>query len=745
MIPFNAELSNRYENVVNATHEDTAARDQSIVGHPPKLDERYEGITQVLSGIGKLAMEPPCLPLKLTMSPGIIGVIGSFLECEEYQRIVTTVQKALGVEPTADTKRFADQERNLGYDTALRVAMDTMAGKEPQIDSKLKAKLLDVNHLEQFTQVVQGEVTSILVDASTEQLKKVISFLQEYCPRLHSLNLSGCKNLTPEILKQLASFTSLHTLSFRKTNITDAGLAQLAGMKLKSLDVSQTEIAGSTLDTLSRDIEELDLSKCYRLTDAEIVGLGLKRNAQGAIVHVAMQLKKLNMSHTNIKGSTLDTLSRNIKELYLRSCRWLIDTEIAGLGLKCNAQGTIVHAAMQLKKLDMSETRISGHSLATLSRDIEELNLSGCNELTDAGIAGLGLKHNAQGAVVHTAMQLKKLDISNTPVTGSTLDTLSRDIKELDLGFCWRLTDAGIAGLGLKHNAQGAVVHTAMRLKRLNMHESMTITGSTLATLSRDIKELDLGSCYRLTDAGIAGLGLKHDAQGAVVHTAMRLRKLNMSQTSITGSTLDTLSRDIEELALHSCYKLTDTGIAGLGLKHNAQSAVVHTAMRLKKLDVSRTEIVGRTLKTLSQDIEELNLGRCRSLTDDGIAGLGLTRSWGTVVRGAMRLKKLDMSYTNIRGSTLDTLSRDIEELNLRSCVWLTDDEVVNLGLNHNAQGAVVHAAMRLKKLDMSETYITGSTLATLSRDIEELALHDCQELTDVGVAKINMFRVVNR
>ena len=103
------------------------------------------------------------------MSPRFIGVIGSFLEREGYQRIVITVQKALDVDPTAGTKCFADQERNLGYDTALRVARDIMAGKEPQIDSKLKAKLLDVNHLEQFTQVVYGEVASILVNASTEQ------------------------------------------------------------------------------------------------------------------------------------------------------------------------------------------------------------------------------------------------------------------------------------------------------------------------------------------------------------------------------------------------------------------------------------------------------------------------------------------------------------------------------------------------------------------------------------------------
>ena len=502
MISFNCR------NTFNAAHADTAARDQSIVSRPPKLDKRHEGITQVLSGIGKLTIvKEPCLPLKLTMSPGLIGVIGSFLEREEYQRIVTPVQKALGVKPTADTRRFADQERNLGYDTALRVTRDIMAEKEPQIDSKLKAKLLDVNHLEQFTQVGDYQVTSILESASAEQLEKVISFFQEYCPRLHSLNLSGCKNLTPKILKQLASFTSLQTLSFRKTNITDAGLTQLAGMKLKSLDVSQTEITGSTLDTLSRDIEELALGECQWFTDAGVSGLGLKHNAQGTVVHTAMRLKKLDISETIIAGRTLGTLSRDIKELALHDCQQFADAEVSGLGLKHNAQGIVVHAAMRLKKLDMSHTRITGSQLATLSRDIEELNLRFCIELTDDGVANLGLKCNAHGAVVHVAMRLKQLDMSWAEITGSTLDTLSRDIKELDLSYCSKLNDNGVAGLGLKRNAQGDVSHTAMQLKKLNMYKTR-ITGSTLDTLSQDIEELDLGSCEKLTDVGVANLNV---------------------------------------------------------------------------------------------------------------------------------------------------------------------------------------------------------------------------------------------
>ncbi len=505
-------ISLNYGNTVNAAHADTAARDQPIVSHLPTLDERHQGIdvTQVLSGIKELAIVKPCLPLKLTMSPGLIGVIGSFLEREEYQRIVTTVQKALGMDPTAGTQRFADQERNLGYDTALRVARDIMAGKEPQIDSKLKAKLLDVNHLEQFTQLVYGtygDVASILENASAEQLKKVISFLQEYCPRLCSLNLSGCKNLTPEILKQLASFTSLHTLSFRDTTITDTGLAQLAGLKLKSLDMSETKITGSTLDTLSRDIEELDLHVCRQLTDAGIAGLGLKYNAQGAVVHTAMQLKKLNISNTPITGSTLATLSRNIEELDFDCCEKLTDDGVAGLGLKHNAQGAVVHTAMQLKKLNMSTTPITGSTLATLSRDIEELNVRLCYQLTDAGIAGLGLKRNVQGAVVHVAMQLKKLNMGVTKITGSQLATLSRAIEELELRRCENLTDDGVAGLGLKHNAQGAVVHVAMQLKKLDMGWT-TITGSTLATLSRGIEELNLGDCKHLTAVEIAKLNV---------------------------------------------------------------------------------------------------------------------------------------------------------------------------------------------------------------------------------------------
>ena len=740
-----AKLYGVIESVLRKFHDESAFVNKVKV-HLEKqqqipLDEPIQQVE-----IAVVAVDPQ--PLKSTMSAELTGLIGSFLEPEEYQKVVATVQQSLGIEPTATTRRRADQERNIAHNTILQAVADIMAGKEPQINSKLKAKLLDVNHLECF--MIDKE-SFMFKKASTEQLQKVISFLLKYCPKLHSLNLSKCESLTLDILKQLTSFTSLHTLSLSQTNITDEGVAQLASLRLTSLDLSNTEITGSTLDTLSRDIEELNLYSCNRLTDAGIANLGLKRNAQGVVIHEAMRLKKLNLSkysavHDTITGSTLDTLSRDIEELNLYCCKRLTDAGIANLGIKRNAQGVVIHEAMRLKTLKLNHTTITGSTLHTLFRGIQEMDFTACYGLTDAGVANLGLKRDAQGVIIHEAMQLKKLNLACVDrITGSTLDTLSRDIEELSFWQCQGLTDEGVANLGLKRNAQGVIIHEAMQLRKLNL-ASTSIAGSTLDTLFRGIEELNFYQCQKLTDEGLANLGLKCNAEGAIIREAMRLKKLDLTCTQITGSTLNVLSRGIVELNLSWCSQITDTGVANLGLKRDAQGTVIHPAMQLRKLHLKSTLITGSTLNTLSRGIKELD---CSShlLTDEAVAHLGLKHNaQGVVIHEAMRLRKLDLCCAKITGSTLNMLSRGIVELNLSWCSLLTDEAVANLGLKHDAQGAVIHEAMQLKKLDLSQNHttsstITGSTLNTLSRGIVELDLSYCGSLTDAGVANLGLKR----
>lgn len=170
---------------------------------------------------------------------------------------------------------------------------------------------------------------------------------------------------------------------------------------------------------------------------------------------------------------------------------------------------------------------------------------------------------------------LERLDLSGIPLlTPEHLSSLSRfsDLHVLSLA------DSGINDL-----------HVAA-LKGLPLQEcsleKTPITGSTLHTLHRWIKDLNLRGCTRLTDDGLAGLGKKEGA-----HSAMHLAKLNVSETHITGSSLHTLHRGIHDLDLEHCTELTNSGVTGLIGMQLARCVVPSHIDRATRQSVFRPEV----------------------------------------------------------------------------------------------------------------------------------------------------------
>ncbi|HXY33329.1 MAG TPA: hypothetical protein VEI07_03815, partial [Planctomycetaceae bacterium] len=179
------------------------------------------------------------------------------------------------------------------------------------------------------------------------------------------------------LLSQLRLFTNLTTLDCQ-TNITDAGLKELAGLKkLKSLCLANTDITDAGLSEL-RGIENLE---SLILSNTRVRDAGLKE------LSGLKNMKLLELGGTRITDAGLKAL-RGLKNL-------------ESLDLSGNDYGNITDAGLKelrglkkLKTIKLSGNRITDAGLKELNglKDLMELDL-GATEITDVGLKQLaGLK-----------------------------------------------------------------------------------------------------------------------------------------------------------------------------------------------------------------------------------------------------------------------------------------------------------------------------------------------------------------
>nr|SVE92987.1 EOG090X05GA [Moina brachiata] len=297
---------------------------------------------------------------------------------------------------------------------------------------------------------------------------------------------------------------------------------------------------------------------------------------------------------------------------------------------------------------------------------IESLDLSGCYNVSDIGIA------HAFTAEVPT---LRRLNLSLCKqISDSSLARLAqhcRGLEELDLGGCCNVTNAGVL----------LVAWGLRSLRRLNLRSCWHVTDqgiASLAGLSSDaagnqaLEHLGLQDCQKLTDDA-----LKHVSCGL-----KRLKSINLSFcVSISDAGLKHLASmtSLRELNLRSCDNVTDAGMAYLA----------HGGSRLSSLDVSFCDKIddqalvniARGLDNLEQlsmsacpvsdeglvqlvsaivDLRTLNIGQCSQITD---------RSMQAVADHLRKLRCIDLyGCTKITTSGLQKLAAlpQLSILNLR-------------------------------------------------------------------------------
>jgi len=252
-----------------------------------------------------------------------------------------------------------------------------------------------------------------------------LEFLSEL-PELRQLNLGYCHELAgPALMERLNGLQNLRELKLEYCSwLTGELLPRLP--RLQRLVISRCMSLNDEKLSGLPSVEELDLSACHWLTDAGLESLGAKQvslwklNLGSCDSITAYGLKHLpvNLRWLSLRRSSGDgvpdphpgLLPQGLEELDLSECRAITDAVLPKMAARHRS----------LWKLDLSYyDNIANEKLKHLPKNLRWLSLRGCPGLT-AGKPGL---------------------------TAEGLAQLPPGLEELDLSQCSWLTDAGLKSL----------------------------------------------------------------------------------------------------------------------------------------------------------------------------------------------------------------------------------------------------------------------------------------------------------
>jgi predicted transcriptional regulator len=228
--------------------------------------------------------------------------------------------------------------------------------------------------------------------------------------------------------------------------------------------------------------------------------------------------------------------SSSVKKFDLRNLEGLTDRQLASL----------VEAYPMLQTLDLSGCyQITDKGLASLAKleHLQTLHLSECREITDQGLVLLVPLPHLQALNLSGCYQITD--------QGLTLLAKLQQLQTLDLSFCTRIADQGLAFLA-----------KLQQLQTLNVSFCSQITAQGLASLTqlKNLQTLNLSFCPQITDQELALLA-----------PLLHLRELDLSFCNqITDKGLQFLFQlpNLQTLHLSGCTHITDNGLKSIKIKN---------------------------------------------------------------------------------------------------------------------------------------------------------------------------------
>lgn len=408
-------------------------------------------------------------------------------------------------------------------------------------------------------------------------------------PALEELNLSACSlQFHLGLVKKFYPPTTDIFQNPSESVLTFYFLLQLIisrAKNIKRLHFSSTLIDGAALKSLSEvkdlRLQTLQVHSCDQLTNTGILALTTHQSS----------LRELDIGLcTRVTDQSLVHICKNLvnlEYLNIQRCRAVTDLGIAEL-----------HKLKKLKSLNISQCEL-------LTKDgLEKGICVGDNEtLEELDINSLNLDQTGLIMISERLPNLRVLNLSYcfNAVTDTSVQVIFKNqilLQTLKLSHCDKVSDAGLTGMGkveteggedapimssyddthmppkihLGSRAEEEIVRDAKRKRDVMlMCEKLSMdsyTGYSLARM-RNLKELDISGCNRITDVSLT-----------YAFNFKELINLNLSRCQqITYEGIEHLVKNcpsIEYFNLTDCYNLKDEAV----------KEIVKDLTRLKQLEL---------------------------------------------------------------------------------------------------------------------------------------------------------------
>jgi Leucine Rich repeat len=353
---------------------------------------------------------------------------------------------------------------------------------------------------------------------------EAIEVLVQSCPRLQSMDISGCSGVFDRSLIALAKLRSLKCIQLNDcSNITDSAvtvlLLSLSAGIIRSVGLlgcsaltdeslrhmyEQRTISGYKRHSYCKQLQSLKLGATANVTD----------NTVRRIAAACTSLQSLHMIDMPQVGSD-DTLAT------IGDISTLTDLQLCGLH---RVSDTGIHALFKgltppaLTTLNLQRcTKVTDASLQCIAQkcgpQLTTLLLEGSTGITDSGVKAL--------AAAATGFDLHTLSLSRLGITDDGLRVLLRqclNLQEMTLARCTRITEKCLQPLrrlhklkhldltGCKSISSFDSLHDLPAVTELNLSDNTQLTDSGLAyviSIAPALEKLIISKCTTLTAAGV--------------------------------------------------------------------------------------------------------------------------------------------------------------------------------------------------------------------------------------------------
>ena len=309
---------------------------------------------------------------------------------------------------------------------------------------------------------------NVTVAASPEIILKTGGVIKEDSDgAIIDIDLSD-RPLNDQLIEALASLPKLSVLRLRRTSISDEQLGKLTPLKLRMIDLRNTNVTDAGLTHLAQiksliDIQ-LEKSKVTDVGIQKLADLDLKSfnanyctsisNRSLAVLASMPSLEQIQLDYTKINDEGMEVLSASsrLKRLRIRG------VDVTGAGL--------IHIAQlkSLSRINLRDTSLDDAGLSVIAAlpAIDWLDISECRLATPEGLAQLGKactltyldlwETKTNDDVLDTFKQLtniKVLNLKATSVTDESLPTIMKMTQLTDLNVAGtQLTDTSFLALG---------------------------------------------------------------------------------------------------------------------------------------------------------------------------------------------------------------------------------------------------------------------------------------------------------